>query len=511
MKKGVVYLVGAGPGDPGLITVKGLEALRQADVVVYDRLAGPALLQEVRAGAVLIDAGKGPDRHKLNQEAINAALAEHAAAGQTVVRLKGGDPFVFGRGGEEAEYLADRGIAFEVVPGVSAAVAVPAYAGIPVTHRRVSSSLAIVTGNEDPAKGDTAVDWDALATGAGTLVLLMGMANLAGIVARLMAAGRSPQTPVALVRWGTCPGQRTLVGTLQTIAALAAEQGFTNPVVVVVGEVVQLREKLAWREKKPLFGRRILVTRAREEAGRLAALVAAQGGEAYEFPAIAVEALPDSQLLDQAVRELGSYQWVVFTSANGVRFFWDRLWVLGGDARAFAGVKVAAIGPRTAETLGRFGLRADLVPEEFRAEAVLEDLRGLVAPGQRILCPRAAQARDVLVQGLRAAGTHVEEVAAYRTVPGGADPGEVRDLLAQGKIDAVTFTSSSTVHNLVRALGEEARELLGRAVLAAIGPVTAQTLAEYGLSCAVTASRYTVEGLVEALNTYFKALGRCKG
>jgi uroporphyrinogen III methyltransferase/synthase len=505
LNKGVVYLVGAGPGDPGLITVKGLEMLRQADVVVYDRLAWPALLDQAPAGAVLVDAGKGPDRHKMTQDAINTALAEHAEAGHTVVRLKGGDPFVFGRGGEEAEYLAQRGIPFEVVPGVTAAVAVPAYAGIPVTHRRVSSSLAIVTGNEDPAKEDTAVDWDKLA-GAGTLVLMMGMANLEGIAARLIQAGRSPQTPVALVRWGTCPGQRTLVGTLETIPSLAAGQGFANPVVTIVGEVVNLREKLAWREKKPLFGRRVLVTRAREEAGRLAALVAAQGGEAYEFPAIAVEAMPDTADLDRAVRELGSYQWAVFTSANGVRFFWERLDAAGLDARALAGVKLAAIGSRTAATLGRFGLSCDLTPEEFRAEAVLSALVDRVAPGERVLCPRAAQAREVLVQGLREAGVFVAEVAAYRTVPGGDDPGAVRERLARGEIDAVTFTSSSTVHNLVRALGGEAAELLGGTTLAAIGPVTAQTLAEYGLSCAVTAARYTVEGLVEALATYFKRL-----
>jgi len=500
---GIVYLVGAGPGDPGLMTVKGMALLRQADVVVYDRLAGPSLLRETRTGAVLIDAGKGPDQHKLNQGAINAVLAEHAGAGNMVVRLKGGDPFVFGRGGEEAEYLADRGISFEVVPGVSAAVAVPAYAGIPVTHRHISSSLAIATGNEDPAKGGTAVDWDRLATGAGTLVLMMGMANLASISKRLMAAGRSPETPVALVRWGTCPGQKTLVGKLADIAALAVEQGFTNPVVTVVGEVVKLREKLAWVEKRPLFGRRILVTRAREEAGRLAALVTALGGEAYEFPAIAVEEMPDSRPLDQAVRELGSYQWVVFTSANGVRFFWARLWAQGGDARAFAGVKVAAIGSRTAQTLAQCGLRADVVPEEFRAEAVLAAMRGRVAPGERVLCPRAAVARDVLVRGLRETGVQVEEVPAYRTVPGDSDVGEVRELLARGEIDVVTFTSSSTVHNLVQALGTGWQDLLGRTACAAIGPVTAQTMAEYGLKSHVTASCYTVEGLVEAVTTYF--------
>lgn len=506
MNNGIVYLVGAGPGDPGLITVKGLEMLRLADVVVFDRLAGPALLRQARPDAIRIDAGKGPDRHKLTQDAINAVLAEQAAAGRKVVRLKGGDPFVFGRGGEEAEYLADRGIPFEVVPGVSAAVAVPAYAGIPVTHRRVSSSLAIATGNEDPAKGDTAVDWDRLATGAGTLVLMMGMNNLKSISARLMEAGRSPQTPVALVQWGTCPAQKTLVGKLDTIADLALGQGFTNPVVTVIGEVVNLRDKLAWREKLPLFGRRILVTRAQEDASRLAALINGLGGEGYEFPVIAVEGLPDPRSLDQAVGELRSYQWVVFTSANGVRFFCSRLWALGGDARSFAGVKVAAIGPRTNQTLGEFGLRADLVPDEFRAEAVLDALLGQVAPGARVLCPRAAVARDVLIRGLREAGIAVEEVAAYRTQSVDQDAEEVRDLLARGEFDAVTFTSSSTVHNLVRALGEDWRNLLSGTVCAAIGPVTAQTLSEYGLSAAITASRYTVPGLLEALSAYFKSL-----
>jgi len=501
---GVVYLVGAGPGDPGLITVKGLEVLKQADVVVYDRLAGRALLAAARPGAELIDAGKGPDEHKLSQRAINDVLVEKARAGHRVVRLKGGDPFVFGRGGEEAEYLADHGVPFEVVSGVSAAVAAPAYAGIPVTHRRYASSLVIVTGNEDPEKDDTAVDWDHLAAGGGTLVLLMGMANLAGICERLIAAGRRPGTPVALVRWGTCPGQRTLVGTLDTIAAEAVRREFTNPVVAVVGDVVKLREKLAWREAQPLFGRRVLVTRAREDAGRLADLVGALGGEPYEYPAIAVAAMPDAEPLARAVRELPSYQWVVFTSANGVRFFWDRLWASGGDARRFGGVRVAAIGPRTAETLHRFGLRADLVPDEYRAEGVLAALQERVAPGDRVLCPRAEKAREVLTGGLAAMGAQVTEVAAYRTEPGGADPREVREMLARGDFDAVTFTSSSTVHNLLQALGDGGAELLGRTVRACIGPVTAATLAGYGLDSTVTAARYTVEGLVEALAGYYK-------
>jgi len=280
--------------------------------------------------------------------------------------------------------------------------------------------------------------------------------------------------------------------------------------VAVVGEVVKLREKLAWQEKKPLFGRRVLVTRAREDAGRLTALVAAQGGEAVEFPAIAVEPVSDYQALDQAVRQLGSYQWVVFTSANGVRFFWERLWALGRDARALAGVKVAAIGPRTAEALGRLGLRVDLVPQEFRAEAVLAALLKRTAPGERVLCPRAQGAREVLVRGLAESGRHVDEVATYRTVAGKGDPGELRERLGRGEIDAVTFTSSSTVHSLVRTLGEEAQRLLAGTVLAAIGPVTARTLADYGLACPVTASRYTVEGLVEALTDYFSRLGRVK-
>ena len=500
----MVYLVGAGPGDPGLITVKGLELLKQADVVVYDRLAGRALLAAARPGAELIDAGKGPDEHKLSQKAINAVLVEKARAGHRVVRLKGGDPFVFGRGGEEAEYLADNGIPYEVVCGVSAAVAVPAYAGIPVTHRRFASSLCIVTGNEDPDKDDTAVDWDHLAAGAGTLVLMMGMANLAGICDRLMTAGRSPDTPVALVRWGTCPGQRTLVGTLGTIAAEAARQEFTNPVVAVVGEVVRLREKLAWREAQSLFGRRALITRAREDAGRLADLVTALGGEPYEFPTIAVEAVPDLEALSRAVRDLPSYDWVVFTSANGVRFFWERLWESGGDARWFANVRLAAIGPKTAESLSRFGLRADVVPEEYRAEGVLAALGGRIAPGERVLCPRAEQSRDVLVRGLADMGALVTEVAAYRTVPAAVDPAGVREMLARGDFDAVTFTSSSTVHNFFQALGKDGPGLVGRTVLACIGPVTAAALSGYGLDSTVTATRYTVEGLVEALAGHFK-------
>ena len=492
---GCVALVGAGPGDPGLLTLRGLELLREADVVVYDYLASTELLRHARAGAELIFAGKRAGQHTLPQQEINALLVGLAGAGKRVVRLKGGDPFVFGRGGEEAKALAEAGISFEVVPGVTSAVAVPAYAGIPVTHRGLASSLAIVTGHEDPNKAESAIDWGAL-TGIDTLVFLMGVGNLPRIARHLLSHGRAAATPAAVIQWGTLGTQRTVTGTLADIARRAEEAGLQAPAITVVGEVVTLRERLRWFDRRPLSGLRVLVTRTREQAGRLAAGLRSLGAEPVECALIETVPPVDWGALDAAIRRLAGFHWVVFTSVNGVETFFARLALAGGDARALAGVRLAAIGPATAEALARHGLRADLVPHEYVAEAVasgLGEVRGL-----RLLLPRADIARPDLAQRLRAAGAVVEEVVAYRTVPPAGLETRLREAMAG--VDVVTFTSSSTVRHLVEALGREAAQTaLERVTVACIGPITARTAQEEGLPVAVVAEEYTIDGLLAAL------------
>ncbi|MHB8377227.1 MAG: uroporphyrinogen-III C-methyltransferase, partial [Dehalococcoidia bacterium] len=430
-RSGFVSLVGAGPGDPELITVGGAARLAEADVIVYDRLANPRLLALARPGAELIDVGKTPERHTLSQDEINALLVEQARAGRRVVRLKGGDPFVFGRGGEEAEALVAAGLPFEVVPGVTSAVAAPAYAGIPVTHRALASSFAIVTGHEDPAKGDTSIDWAKLATGIDTLVFLMGTARLGEIARRLIDNGRAPTTPAAVIEWGTLSRQRTVTGTLATIDAAVREAGIAPPAVTVVGEVVRLRDGLRWFDTRPLFGKRVLVTRTRQQASDLSRALAAMGAEPVELPTIEIVPNTDAAQLAAALDALktAAYGWCVFTSANAAGIFLAHLRDAGLDARAFGRTRIAAIGPGTAEALARAGLRADLLPDRFVAEGLLDAFRARVMRGQRVLLPRAAGARDALVGGLAAMGAHVEELTLYvSAVPREADNEGLRRL-----------------------------------------------------------------------------------
>jgi uroporphyrinogen III methyltransferase / synthase len=519
---GKVWLVGAGPGDPGLITVAGLERIRAADVIVYDRLVSEKLLEEARPDAELIYVGKIPYRGETeagkprlreseghDQEAINRTLVEQALAGKNVVRLKGGDPFVFGRGGEEAEALRAAGIPFEVVPGVTSAVAVPAYAGIPVTHRGLASSFAVITGHEDPEKKETAIDWPHLARAVDTLVFLMGVRNLPDIVARLAENGRSAETPVAVVRWGTTAEQRTVTGTLADIVAVVEEAGITPPAIAIVGEVVRLRQTISWFENRPLFGKRVLVTRTRRQASTLAKLLSDEGAIAVELPSIEIEPIEDRERVDASIAALtnskqqaaNSYAWVAFTSANAVELFFEHLAERGLDSRAFAGAKIAAIGSATARALAERGLCADVVPAEYVAEAVVEAMRLLVSAGERVLLPRAESARAELVRGLESLGASVDEVPIYRAaVPSEASP-EVLAEVREGRIDVVTFTSSSTARNLVAMLGDASA--LERPLIACIGPITAQTARELGLRVDVMASEYTVEGLVAALRDWF--------
>ena len=503
MAMGKVFLVGAGPGDPGLLTVKGAQCLAEADVVVYDFLANPALLAHASPRAEMIYVGKKGSDHTLAQEDINQLIVDLARSGKRVVRLKGGDPYIFGRGGEEAEDLADAGLPFEVVPGVTSAIAAPAYAGIPLTHRSFTSNVGFITGHEDPTKPESALDWEKLATGLGTLVFLMGVKNLPSITSNLIQAGRDPSTPAALIRWGTTVRQVTLVGTLADIADLARERGLKPPAILVVGGVVGLREKLGWFERLPLFGRRIMVTRTRAQASRLTRALADLGAGVIECPTIQPAPPEDWGPVDEVLDRLSDFHWLVLTSPNGVDYFRDRLLSRGLDARALAGLKVAAIGPATADKLQDMGLKADLVPEEYVAEGLVRALTATGVSGMNILLARAQEAREVLPRELSAAGAKVTEVALYRTLPPEDLTPEAREALAQGQVDLVTFTSSSTVTNLMALLGDRVEDFRNQVPAACIGPITADTARAAGLNVAAEAEVYTVQGLVESVLDYF--------
>jgi len=502
-RQGIVYLVGAGPGDPGLFTLKGVECLKKAEVVVFDRLVNPRILAYAGPEAEMIYVGKASSTHTLTQDKINQLLADKACEGKVVVRLKGGDPFVFGRGGEEALFLQERGIAFEIVPGITSAVAVPAYAGIPVTHRDLTSTLAIITGHERLEKQESSIQWDKIATGVGTLVFLMGLENLNFIVNKLVTHGRNPETPCALIRWGTTPEQKVLTGTLANIEARMREAGFKPPALIVVGEVVGLRERLNWFENKPLFGKRIVVTRSRTQASRLSALIEELGGEALEVPTIEIVPNPDMKPLQRAFTQLESFDWLIFTSVNAVKIFLDQLCSAGGDIRDLKDVSIVAIGPATCEVLSQKGLRVDYVPEEYRAEGIVELLQGRVQTGDRVLIPRARGARNVIPAILGDWGADVTEVHIYEARPASIRP-EHRDMITAGRVDAITFTSSSTVNNFVKMIGEDGVRNIDRITkVACIGPITAETARRQGFTVDAVASEYTIPGLVDALVKMF--------
>jgi uroporphyrinogen III methyltransferase/synthase len=511
MKSGKVYLVGAGPGDPKLLTLRGKECLEQADVVLYDYLANPALLEHLKPGADRIYVGRRGRGRYGEQAEINQLMIERAKAGETVVRLKGGDPFMFGRGGEEAEAIADAGIQFEVVPGVTAAVAVPAYAGIPVTHRTLASSVAVVTGHEDPTKPSPTLEWDRLASTGGTVVFLMGLKNLRAIVAHLTACGRSATTPVALIRWGTRAEQKTIVGTLADIVKKSEMAALEPPTVIVVGEVVNLRAKLNWFENRPLFGTTVLVTRPQEQASEFADLLTAYGASVLPFPTIAIVPPSDWTSMDRAIGELGRYDWIIFTSVNGVRYFMERLDAAGRDTRALDGARLCAIGPRTAEALAAARLKVDLLPSRYQAEGVLEAFQQEKLIGKRVLIPRAEVARDLLPDELRARGAEVIVAVAYRTVRPEGDLAALKETLRQGRVGVVAFTSSSTVKNYIECFTNvaEARMLTEKTVVACIGPITAQTAEAMGLTVGIQAAANTVPALAEAIAEYCAPLS-CK-
>jgi uroporphyrinogen III methyltransferase/synthase len=480
-----VYLVGAGPGDPGLLTARSLELIAAADVIVYDRLIPATALDGAREDALLLYAGKEGGGPSIPQDEIDRMLIEHGRAGREVVRLKGGDPFVFGRGGEEAEALRDAGIAFEVVPGITAGVAAPAYAGIPVTHRDAASAVAFITGHEDPAKAESALDWRALAAFPGTLVVYMGVRQLGAIAQQLQAGGRDARQPAALIERGTFARQRAVTATLETIADVAAQQQIRAPAIAVFGEVAALRERLCWFEERPLAGVTVAVTRARAQASGLASRLRALGADVVEAPAIRISPL-DGRLPDPR-----SYDLICLTSPNGADLLFERLAEIGLDARGLSGARIAAIGPGTAAALRRHGVIADVVPERFVAEGLVEALADL--PVQRALVARAAEARDVLPDALRERGAEVDVVALYETVAESLSDSQLRALAGA---DYVTFTSSSTVRFLFEAVADRI-ELAAR--LVSIGPVTSDALRERGLQPHVEASRHDIDGVVDAL------------
>ena len=504
MKRGKVYLVGAGPGDIGLITVKGLKIIEKADVIVHDFLANRRLFSFARDDVVIIDAGKRGGKHLMSQEEINRLLIEKAKKGKMVVRLKGGDPFIFGRGAEEAEELAKAGVEFELVPGVTSAISVPAYAGIPLTHRRINSTVAFITGHEDPEKEKSSIIWEKLATACDTLVFLMGVKNLPKIVNNLIKYGRKTHTPCAVIRWGTTPSQRTVISSLSEIVEKVKKEGITAPAIFVVGDVVKLREKLNWFEKKPLFGKKIIVTRAREQASEFANLLEEFGAFVIQFPTIKISPPSDPYPLKKAVKNLEQYDWIIFTSVNGVKFFFDTLFEMNKDVRELKGIKLCAIGPGTKDALAKRSLKVDLMPDEYRAEAIAELFEKEDISNKKILIPRAKEARKVLPEMLEKMGAYVDIVEAYQTLAVADDPDKILSLIKENKIDMITFTSSSTVKNFFSILNKEDKEIIKDTSIACIGPITANTLKGFGFSPAIIPEKYTINSMVDAIVKFYQ-------
>ncbi len=507
-KPGKVYLVGAGPGDPGLITVRGKRLLERAEVVVYDYLASRKLLKHVPSDAEFIYVGKkGGVKHTFTQEEINQMLVDHALAGKVVVRLKGGDPFIFGRGGEELEKLYEAGAPFEVVPGVTSATAAATYAGIPITHRDYTASVAFITGHEDPTKETSNVAWDKLATGAGTIVVYMGIKNLPIIVENLISNGRDPKTPVAVVRWASTPEQRSVVGTLETITDVVQDAGIKPPSLIIIGEVVKLRDTIDWYEKRPLFGKRIMVTRTREQASDLVAGLEEFGANCLEYSTIKIKPVDFYDVLDGELERLPEYHWILFTSLNGVKYFFERLYAKGMDARDLKGPDIAAVGKSTADLLLRYGVNADLIPSTFTGEGLAESLLDLGVEGRNILIPRAQQGREILPETLRGAGAQVAVAPVYQNCPAAGDKEIMRAEFVEGGVDMITFTSSSTVRNFLAMLDaesqEELQQILAGVKIAAIGPITAKTVTDNGLKVDVQPDDYTISDMVNVVVDYY--------
>ena len=519
--KGKVYLVGAGPGDIGLLTVKGLRCLQKAEVVIYDFHLNAQVLNYINHDAEFIYAGKRGGRHTMTQEKINNILVQKAKEGKIICRLKGGDPFVFGRGGEEAEVLSKEGIEFEVVPGVSSAVAAPAYAGIPLTHRLYSSSFAVIPGYEDITKKESAIDWSKLATGVGTLVFLMAVKNIDIITQKLIENGRPPDTPVAVIRWGTRPDQRTIVGTLKEIGGIIQEKEIKPPATMVVGDVVKLRESLKWYEKKLMFGHRILATREHLEGFEP---LEELGAEIIEFPTIEIVPPESYDELDKSIEKLETYDWLIFTSRNGVKFFFKRFFEKDRDIRDLKGLKICAIGTKTAKEIKEYGLKTDLIPDEFRAEGLIEAFTPPTHPspsmgegkgggessalrtphsallkGMRFLLPRAEKAREIFPEKVRELGGEIDVPVAYRTIKPESRGKRLKRFLKEGRISIATFTSAATFNNFREIMSKDADELLKEVTIAVIGPVTAKAVENAGLRVDIMPKEATIEAMVKEI------------
>lgn len=493
------YLVGAGPGDYKLITLKAVECLKKADVVIYDRLANKRLLDFAKEGSEMIYVGKASSCHALPQDQINKLIVKKAKEGKTVVRLKGGDPYLFGRGGEEAEELRQEGIPFEVIPGITSAISVPAYAGIPVTHRDFVSSVHIITGHEKPEKNVSNIDYALLSKLKGTLIFLMGLGNLSSICHNLMEQGKPEDTPVAVISKGTTPSQKKAVGTLGNIEEMVEQVGLVPPSIIIVGEVVSLHDRLDWFNRKPLSGKRVLITRTRSQASTLAEMIEDLGGEVYNFPTIKILEPEDYSLIDNKINNICDYHWMIFTSVNGVEVFFRHLKNLKKDVRLLKGIKIGAIGVKTGAALEERGIIADFIPDEFQAETLAQGLKERVKKGEKVLLPTADIARKLLEEELINHGALVDKIDMYRTIPGEGDRDSLLEWLNHKEIDIITFASSSTVRNFVKILGKENLSLLNGVKAACIGPVTKGTAEELGLNVSVTAEKYTIESLVEAI------------
>ncbi|SET24358.1 uroporphyrinogen III methyltransferase / synthase [Natronincola peptidivorans] len=498
MKKPYVYLVGAGPGQEDLITVKGLKCIEKAEVILYDRLANESLLKHKRPEAEVIDVGKAPDHHAYTQEEINQLLVTKAKEGKIVTRLKGGDPFVFGRGGEEALTLYEADIPFEIVPGITSAIAVPAYGGIPVTHRGISTSFHVITGHEDPTKAEASVNYEALAKLEGTLIFLMGVSHLKEITEKLMAYGKDKNTPAALIHRGTTARQKTVTGTLGTIVDIVDANKIKPPSIIIIGEVVKLRQSLNWVEKLPLQGKRILVTRTRQQASDLSRKLKELGGEVIEFPTIQIQAPEDFADIDEKLRNLKKFQHIIFTSVNGVKAFFERLKVIKTDIRSIGTARIHAIGSVTKKALEDKGILVDIIPEVFTAEGVLEAVKEIIQSGDRVLLPRADIARQALIDGLKEMGAEVEVMDIYKTTIPTCRRQDLVEIL-RNSVDYITFTSSSTARNFMEILTPENHQLIENSKIAVIGPITKKTAMELGVKVDIEAEEYTIDGLVKSI------------
>ena len=497
---GICYLVGAGPGDLGLVTLRAKECVEMADVLVHDALSSPEILRWAKKGCEMVDVGKRAKDHKLSQDGINALIVERTRAGKKVVRLKGGDPMIFGRGGEEAAELAAAGVPFEIVPGISSTIAGPAYAGIPVTHRDHNTQLTIFTGHEDPTKGYSSIDYAQLAKAPGTKVFVMGVARLREIASSFIEHGADPTTPIALTRWATTGAQKTITGTLADIADIAERAQFGSPAVAVIGSVVKERDKINWFEKRPLFGRRIVVTRTREQAGELSKALSELGADVIELPTIRIEHPEDKQGFAEMVTHAHEYDWLIFTSPNGVQRFFDAFFAVYEDARSLGNPRIAAIGPGTAKKIREYHIGVDLLPEKFVAEGLIDAFKKESVENLTMLWVKAAESREVISEGLTAMGAIVDECIAYRTVPETEDPTGAKERLASEGADLITFTSGSTVDHFFD-LGLDWPE---GCVAGSIGPVTSQTLRKHGMPPAFEANPHDIPGLVAAIVRYFK-------